>query len=328
MRTVGSCGPSPCAANCHALQFRMDRLVPQLSANGITLEYESFGPASHPPLLLIMGLGAQLTRWPLPFCDKLVARGYRVIRFDNRDIGLSTKLDGAPVPELATVIAARMTGLPVHVPYTLHDMAADAVGLLDGLKIDAAHIVGASMGGMIAQLVAADYPQRVLSLTSIMSTTGNPALPPPTPAASAVLMSRSPNPSDLEAYVKHGLNTLRVLASTAVPFDEAAARERLISDVKRSYNPPGFGRQIAAVTATGDRRERIRRIKAPTVVVHGADDPLVPLAGGRDTAENIPNAELRVIPGMGHDFPPQFYDQIVDAIDSAARRGSAKNAVA
>ena len=297
--------------------------MPQISANGIRLEYESFGSAANPALLLIMGLGAQLTRWTLPFCNKLVERGFRVIRFDNRDIGLSTHLDGAPVPELATIIAARMTGLPVHVPYTLHDMAADTVGLLDALQIDAAHIVGASMGGMIAQLVAADYPQRVLSLTSIMSTTGNASLPPPTPAASAVLMSRSPHPSDLEAYVKHGLNTLRVIGSPGVPFDEAAARERLTNDVRRSYNPPGFGRQLAAVTATGDRRDRIRRIKAPTLVVHGADDPLVPLAGGRDTAENIAGAELLVIPGMGHDLPPAFYDRVVDAIERVARRADA-----
>lgn len=296
--------------------------MPQISANGIRLEYESFGSAAHPALLLIMGLGAQLTRWALPFCNKLVERGFRVIRFDNRDVGLSTHLNDAPVPELATIMAARMTGLPVRVPYTLHDMAADTVGLLDALEIDAAHIVGASMGGMIAQLVAADYPQRVLSLTSIMSTTGNPALPPPTPAASAVLMARSPHPSDLEAYVKHGLNTLRVIGSPGVPFDEAAARERLTADAKRSYNPSGFGRQLAAVTATGDRRERIRRIRAPTLVIHGADDPLVPLTGGRDTAENIPGAELLVVAGMGHDLPPAFYDRIVDAIEGVTRRAN------
>jgi len=286
-------------------------------------EYESFGSASHPAMLLIMGLGAQLTRWPLPFCEKLVARGFRVIRFDNRDIGLSGKMDGAPVPEIATIVAARMTGLPVRVPYTLHDMAADTIGLMDALKIDKAHIVGASMGGMIAQLVAADYPQRVLSLTSIMSTTGNPALPPPTPAASAVLMSRSPNPSDLEAYVKHGLNTLRVIGSPGAPFDEAAARERLITDAQRNYNPAGFGRQLAAVTATGDRRDRVRRIRTPTMVIHGADDPLVPLAGGRDTADNIEGAQLRIIEGMGHDMPPKFHDEIVDAIACVAQRADA-----
>jgi len=297
--------------------------VPQINVNGLAFEYESFGSAGHPALVLIMGLGAQLVRWPLSFCHKLVERGFRVIRFDNRDIGLSAKMDGAPVPEIATIVAARMAGLPVGVPYTLDDMAADTVGLMDALKIAKAHIVGASMGGMIAQLVAADHASRVLSLTSIMSTTGNPALPPPTPAASVVLMSRAPNPGDLEAYLQHGLNTLRVIGSTGVPFDEAAARERLIAEVKRSYNPAGFGRQLAAVTANGDRREKLRRIRTPTLVIHGADDPLVPAAGGRDTADNIAGAELRIIPGMGHDLPPQYHDQIVDAIVANAKRGDA-----
>ncbi|HEY6644224.1 alpha/beta hydrolase [Povalibacter sp.] len=294
--------------------------MPQISVNGLQFEYESFGSAAHPTVILIMGLGAQLVRWPLRFCDKLVERGFRVIRFDNRDIGLSAKMDGAPVPELATLIAARMAGLPAQVPYTLEDMAADTVGLMDALKIDKAHIVGASMGGMIAQLVAANYPSRVLSLTSIMSTTGNPTLPPPARAASAVLMARAPHPSDLEAYVLHGLNTLRVIGSPGAPLDEAAARERLIAEVQRNYNPAGFGRQMAAVTANGDRREKLRRITAPTMVIHGADDPLVPVAGGRDTADAIAGAELRIIPGMGHDLPPKFQEQIVDAIVSIAKR--------
>jgi pimeloyl-ACP methyl ester carboxylesterase len=296
--------------------------VPQVSANGISLEYESFGSDANPVVLLIMGLGAQLTRWPVLFCEKLAARGFRVIRFDNRDIGLSTKLDGVPVPDLGMLVAARMTGLPMNVPYTLHDMAADTIGLLDALHVEQAHVAGASMGGMIAQLVAADYPQRVLSLTSIMSTTGNPSLPPPTPAAAAVLMTRAPNPADREAYLAHGLKTLRTIGSPGYPFDEAVARERILKEAARSYNAAGFARQIAAVTASGDRREKIQRIKAPTVVVHGADDPLVPLAAGRDTAQNIANAELRVIPGMGHDFPPQLYDTIIDAIDSAAKRAA------
>lgn len=296
--------------------------MPQIRANGISLEYESFGSDTNPVVLLIMGLGAQLTRWPVLFCEKLAARGYRVIRFDNRDIGLSTRLDGAPVPDLGMLVAARMAGLPMNVPYTLHDMAADTIGLLDALHVRQAHIVGASMGGMIAQLVAADYPQRTLSLTSIMSTTGNPALPPPTPAAAAVLMARAPNPTDREAFVAHGLNTMRTIGSPGYPFDEAAARERILNEATRSYHPAGFARQIAAVTASGDRREKNRRIKAPTMVVHGADDPLMPLAAGRDTAQSIENAELRVIPGMGHDFPPQLYDTIVDAIDSAAKRAA------
>lgn len=295
--------------------------MPQITANGLQFEYESFGSAAHPTILLIMGLAAQLTRWPLPLCDKLVARGYRVIRFDNRDTGLSSKLDDAPVPAIGAVVAARMTGLRPSTAYTLDDMAGDAVGLLDALQIRQAHLVGASMGGMIAQQVAALNPQRTLSLTSIMSTTGNPGLPPPTPAAAAALMSRPPDPSaNLDGYLAHGLTTQRILASPAYPFDEAAMRQRILNDVSRCYYPAGYARQFAAVAASGDRRNSLRRITAPTVVVHGAEDPLVPVAAARDTAANIANAELRIIPGMGHDFPPQLFDTFVDAIDTAARR--------
>jgi pimeloyl-ACP methyl ester carboxylesterase len=295
-------------------------LVPQIHVNGIDLEYESFGAASAPAMLLIMGLGAQLTRWPMPFCEKLVARGYRVIRFDNRDVGLSTKFDAAGVPDLRQLMAARFTGMPVKVPYTLHDMAADAVGLLDALSIDAAHVVGASMGGMIAQQVAAEYPQRVRSLTSIMSTTGNPTLPPPTAAAATVLMMRYPDLEDRAAYVEHGLHALRTISSPGFPFDEMATRERVLSDALRGYSATGFARQLGAVAAAGDRREYIRRIKAPTLVIHGENDPLVPVAAGRDTAASIAGAELRVFAGMGHDLPPQLYDKIIDAIVSVAQR--------
>lgn len=299
--------------------------MPQAMANGIRIEYESLGSAADPAIVLVMGLGAQLTRWPLPLCEKLVARGYRVIRFDNRDIGLSTKLDHAPVPRLTTLIAARMAGLKLQVPYTLDDMADDTIGLLDALGIERAHIVGTSLGGMIAQQVAAAQPQRVLSLTSIMSTTGNPALPPPTPAAATVLMSRPPDPvQNPEGYVAYGLNTLRVIGSPAFPFDERAARERIQAEAARSYYPAGYARQIAAATVSGDRREKIRRIQAPTVVVHGAADPLVPPAAGRDTADNIPGAELLLIPGMGHDLPPPLFDIFTDAIDSAAKRATAR----
>ena len=296
--------------------------VPQVNANGLTLEYESLGSESDPALILIMGLGAQLVRWPLPLCEKLVAEGFRVIRFDNRDIGLSTKLRDQPVPSLATLMAQRMAGLPMKVPYTLADMARDTVGLMDALHVRQAHLVGTSMGGMIAQIVAADCPHRVLSLTSIMSTSGNRALPLPTPAASAIVMSRAPHPSCLEAYVQHGLRAMRVLGSPAAEWDEQRVRDRLISEANRSYYPDGFARQMAAVVASGDRRASLRHIKAPTMVVHGAEDPLVPLACGRDTAANIADAEFRIVPGMGHDLPPMFYDTLVDAIASVAKRAS------
>lgn len=310
------CSPEPYAS------IDESSCVPQVKANGIHIEYESFGGATDPLVLLIMGLGAQLTRWPVPFCEKLVARGYRVIRFDNRDVGRSTHLDWAPVPEIGDIVTARMTHTPANVPYTLTDMAADTIGLLDALQIEKAHIVGASMGGMIAQLVAADYPQRVLSLTSIMSTTSNPTLPPPTPAAAAALMTRAPDPVDQEAYMTHVLSSLRTIASPGFTFDSQTTRERILTDLSRGYNPAGVARQMAAVSANGDRRDKLRNITAPTIVIHGEDDPLVPVAAGRDTANSIPGAQLLEIPGMAHDIPAALYDTLVDAIVSAARRAS------
>jgi pimeloyl-ACP methyl ester carboxylesterase len=293
--------------------------------NGIEIEYESRGDAAAPTILLINGLGSQMTRYPPAFCDLLAARGFQVIRFDNRDVGLSSKFDGVKVPPLAEIAAARAKGGKPDVPYTLDDMAGDAIGVLDAAGIAKAHVVGISMGGMIGQLVAASYPQRVLSFTSIMSTTGNPSLPPAKPAAMAVLTAPAPDPNaDLEAFIAHGIANARTIGSPGYPFEEAVLRERVVSDMRRSYNPAGVGRQMAAVTATGDRRERIGAISAPVVVLHGADDPLVPLAGGQDTAASIPGAELRVIPGMGHDMPPSLYATFIDAILRAVERASVK----
>ncbi|MGL4543206.1 MAG: alpha/beta fold hydrolase [Polymorphobacter sp.] len=293
-----------------------------ISANGITLEYESFGPATAPPLLLVMGLGAQLTLWPVELCEALVARGFHVIRFDNRDVGLSTKFDAAGVPEMPALIMAMMSGQPVTVPYTLHDMAADAVALLDALGIAKAHIVGASMGGMIAQLIAADYPERTLSLTSIMSTTGNPALPPAKPEAMAVLTNRPPSP-DADAMVTFGVAAARIVGSPGYPQDDARLRTRVRADFERSFAPMGFARHMAAVIATGDRRERLAKVSAPTLVIHGDADPLVPVEGGHDTAANISGAELLIIPGMGHDLPLQLVETIADAVAGVAARATA-----
>ncbi len=291
----------------------------QATANGIDLEYERFGPADADPLLLIMGLGAQLTLWPAELCDALVARGFHVIRYDNRDVGLSTKLDAAGVPDLRAVLSAVMTGQDPQVPYRLDDMAADAVGLLDALGIAAAHIVGASMGGMIAQLVAADFPARTRSLTSIMSTTGNPMLPPATPEAIGVLMSR-PQGGDVESLIDFGVRAARVIGSPAYPAEESALRARVRRDVERSVYPAGFARQMAAIYANGDRRGRLAKIGAPTLVIHGTADPLVPVEGGRDTAASIAGAELIEIAGMGHDLPLPLVEQIADAIAAVARR--------
>lgn len=295
--------------------------MPRIEANGIVLEHDSFGSEDAEPLLLISGLGVQMIRWTAPFCEMLAAQGYRVIRFDNRDVGLSTHFNHASVPDLAALAQALGRGERPNVRYTLFDMVDDAVGLLDALKIERAHIVGRSMGGMIAQLVAAEHPHRTLSLTSIMSSTGNPGLPPPTPQAMAMLTRRAPHPlEDEEGFLAHSIVFSRTIGSPGYPFDEAVQRAQSLAEVKRAYNPAGFGRQIAAMAATGDLRVRLKTIAVPTLVVHGANDPLMPVAGGRDTAANINGAELKVIDGMGHDLPPELYEDITSAIAGNARR--------
>lgn len=288
-----------------------------INANGITLEYESHGDPARPTVLLVMGLAAQLTLWPIELVDALVARDFHVIRYDNRDIGLSTKFDTAGIPDTMALMLATMSGQKPSTPYTLEDMAADAIGLLDALDIDAAHIVGASMGGMIAQLVAAHYPERTLSLTSIMSTTGNPELPPARPEALAVLMNR-PQSAEPEAIVELGMTTARIIGSPAYPAAEERLRARIRADFERSFSPAGIARQMAAVIAGGDRRTTIQRITAPTLVIHGEADPLVPVEGGKDTAANIPGAELLVIPGMGHDLPLELVETIAAGIAQIA----------
>lgn len=290
-----------------------------IQANGITIEYEHFGPHDAPPILLIMGLGGQLTLWPVEFCEALVAHGFRVIRYDNRDIGLSTKFDHAGVPDMAALLMASLTGKTPDVAYTLDDMAADGIGLLDALGIDRAHIVGASMGGMIAQMVAATYPERTLSLTSIMSTTGNPAIPPARPEALAVLTNR-PATTDPDALVAFSVNAARVIGSPAYPASEERLLTRVRADLQRSYSPTGYMRQMAAVVAGGDRRARLATVTAPTLVIHGDADPLVSIEGGRDTAASIKGAELKIIPGMGHDLPLELVGTIADAVAGVASR--------
>ena len=291
----------------------------QIAANGITLEYEAYGDPANPPMLLIMGLGAQLTLWPIELVEALVARGYYVIRHDNRDIGLSQKFDSAGLPDMLAIGMAMMAGKPPPVAYTLADMAADAVGLLDALGIAKAHIVGASMGGMIAQHVAASYPSRVLSLTSIMSTTGNRALPAATPEAMAALTTRAEPGAAFEAVLPIGLHVARTIGSPAYPADAARLRERIERDFARSFYPVGAARQFAAIMADGDRRELLKSVTAPTLVIHGEADPLVPVEGGKDTAASIAGAKLNLIPGMGHDLPVELVDEVADAIAGVAR---------
>lgn len=291
-------------------------------ANGLTVAFDSFGAIDAEPFLLISGLGVQMIRWSSPFCDALASQGYRVIRYDNRDAGLSTHLDTAPVPELSLLVAALRRGERPGLPYTLGDMAEDAVGLLDALQIERAHVVGRSMGGMIAQLMASDHPDRVSSLTSIMSSTGNPSLAGPSPEAMATLTRRGADPQDDKAgYLSHIVAAARVIASPGFPFDQDAQRLQALAEFNRSYDQAGFARQIAAMITAGDRRAKLSTIVAPTLVVHGAQDLLIPLAGGQDTAANIDGARLLVIDGMGHDMPAELTEIFVRAITANAQRG-------
>lgn len=292
--------------------------MPQAEANGITIEYDEHGDPAAPPILLVMGLGAQMLLWPQELVDALVERGFRVIRYDNRDIGLSHKFEGAKAPGMVKLLLLSRFGLKPKVPYTLADMAADGIGLLDALGIDKAHIVGASMGGMIAQHMAFSHPERVLSLTSIMSTTGNRKLPSGTREAISVLTKR-PESSDEDVLIEHGLKVARAIGSPAYPGDEQRLRERTRELLKRSFYPAGMPRQFAAIVADGDRRERLRSVKAPTLVIHGEADPLVPLAGGHDTHRTIAGSKLKTVPGMGHDLPLELVDEIADAIAEHVR---------
>jgi pimeloyl-ACP methyl ester carboxylesterase len=295
--------------------------VSSVKANGMVIEFDSFGAEDAEPILLISGLGVQMVRWSVPFCEALASNGYRIIRFDNRDVGLSTHLDGGSVPELGFLAQALGRGERPPVPYSLLDMAGDAVALLDALGVKRAHVVGRSMGGMIAQLMASEHPSRVLTLTSIMSSTGNPNLPGPSAEAMGALTRGGPTPTDHEeGYLDQSVASARVIASPGFRFDESAQRARAFAEVKRAYNPAGFARQLAAMITAGDRRARLNTIKVPTLVIHGAEDLLIPLAGGEDTADNIKDARLVVIDGMGHDLPSELHQRFVQAIITNARR--------
>jgi pimeloyl-ACP methyl ester carboxylesterase len=293
--------------------------MPQITANGVQLEYETYGDPAHPSLLLIMGLGAQLTLWPLELVEALVARGYYVIRYDNRDIGLSEKFTAHGMPKVQRLALMRMFGLRARLAYRLTDMADDAAALLDALGIARAHVVGASMGGMIAQLLAANHPQRVLSLTSVMSTTGNPRLPRAKPAAMQAMLNRPPENASLDQLIPHGIRLARAIGSPGYPAPEQRLVERITANYHRSYHPSGSARQLAAVIDDWDRRKRLRRIAAPTLVVHGIDDPLIPVECGRDTAASIPGARLHEIKGMGHDLPLELVEELADAVAGVAR---------
>jgi pimeloyl-ACP methyl ester carboxylesterase len=283
-------------------------------ANGIEIAYDTFGERSDPALLLIMGLGVQMIHWHPDFCGALADRGFHVIRFDNRDIGHSSKIEGGPEPNLM----AAMAGDASSASYTLDDMADDAVGLLDRLDVNAAHLVGVSMGGMIAQTVAIRHPARALSLTSIMSTTGARGVGQPRPEALPALIT--PAPAERGAYIEHVLGIWRVIGSPGFARDESWIREVAGEAYDRSFNPIGTARQLLAVVASGDRTEALGRVRVPTLVIHGRDDPLIEHSGGAATASAVPGAELLEIAGMGHDLPRELWPTIIDAVVANAER--------
>ncbi len=280
--------------------------------NGVELCYETFGDPARPPLVLIMGLGAQMVLWDDEFCEQLAARGFHVVRLDNRDIGRSSRIDRPVKIDFPDLMQKQARGEKIDAPYTLRDMAGDVVGLMDHLGVARAHTVGASMGGMIGQEMAMHFPDRLLSLTSIMSSTGNPASPPPTPEAAAVLLT--PPPTTREEYVASFARTWRVLRAGAFPQDEAKDAARAARIWERGLNPMGVARQMLAVFASGDRRAGLAHVRAPTLVVHGDVDPLVRLEAGKDTAASIPGARLIVVSGMGHALPIALWPQILDAV--------------
>ncbi|OBX19349.1 alpha/beta hydrolase [Erythrobacter sp. QSSC1-22B] len=287
--------------------------MPTVTANGVEIHYEEQGDPANPAMLLIMGFGAQLTLWPDELVEGLANRGFRVIRYDNRDVGLSQKFTGHKPPGPARQVLMGKIGLKPKVPYTLADLADDAAGLLDALDIAKAHIVGASMGGMIAQHVAARHPDRCLSLTSIFSTTGNPKLPSAKKEALDALTKR-PESTEEAVLVEHGKYLARTIGSPAYPTPDDRLHERTQASIRRSLYPEGPTRHLAAILHDGDRRKMLREIDLPTLVLHGEADPLVPVEGGRDTAATIRGARIKTIPGWGHDLPLELVDEIADEI--------------
>jgi pimeloyl-ACP methyl ester carboxylesterase len=287
----------------------------------LELEYDTFGDRGSPAMLLVMGLGSQMVHWDEHFCRLLAERGFFVVRFDNRDAGLSTKLEAAGRPNVPQAYLDAGMGRPVNAPYRLWDMADDAVGLLDELDIDRAHVVGVSMGGMIAQEMAVAHPSRVLCLASIASTTGEPGLPGATPAAQAILLE--PPPRDRAAFIDRALRVYRVIGSPGFPRDEERIARIAGMVFDRSFYPLGFAQQLVCVLASGSRKKKLAGVRCPTVVLHGAEDPLVPVACGKDTAASIPGAELVVIEGLGHELAPAAWPRIIDVLARNAARTDA-----
>jgi len=294
--------------------------VPRVATNGIEIEYETHGDASGRPLLLIRGLGTQLIQWPAGLLERLADAGHRVITPDNRDVGLSTHLDGAPAPSPGEVMRRMAAGEDPGVAYRIHDMAADHAGLLDALGVESAHVCGMSLGGAVAQQLAIDFPARTRSLISIYSTTGAPGLPGPTEEAMAALMT--PAPQDLEGFAAHSVATGRVFAGRTYPIDEAERAALARRCFERGFDPAGVARQLAAMTASGDRTPGLAKLSCPALVIHGDEDPLIQEPCGRATADAIPRARYELIEGMGHDLPDALLGRVADVI--SAFTGSAR----
>jgi pimeloyl-ACP methyl ester carboxylesterase len=286
-------------------------------ANGVELCYQTFGDPANPPLLLIMGLAAQMVVWDEDFCELLASRGYHVIRFDNRDVGESTWVKDGPAPTMSEVLMMPYTGKNIPAAYTLRDMAGDTAGLLEALGYDSAHVVGLSMGGMIAQELAVHFPERVRTLTSIMSSTGDPSLPQATPAALAVL-SRDV-PPDKDGYVASYVRSWAVLNGDLLPFNAERTARTASTSFDRGINPAGVARQMLAIISSGNRTGALGSLDVPTLVIHGTNDPLVPVEAGHATARAVPGAKLDLVEGMGHTLPRQTWPQIADAIAAHAR---------
>lgn len=305
--------------------------MPLVGTNGLSLEAEVLSPpagatsvaVSQVPVLLIMGLGMQLTAWPDAFVDGLLARGHPVLRFDNRDIGLSTKLAAWGRPRLVLATLRHTLGLRVRAPYTLDDMAADTAGMLDTLALPCVHVVGVSMGGMIGQILAARFPERVASFTCIMSSSGDRELPGPTRAARRALLSRPRDSHDVESIIDHYVKVFGVIGSPEFPSSAQMLRELYGRGVRRSHHPLGSARQLMAIVASGDRSRLLASIKAPTTIVHGSADPLVPVAAAHDLSRKIARAHLRVIDRMGHDLPPGALPMLLAAIEETIERATA-----
>ncbi len=296
--------------------------MPTARTNGIDIVYETFGKTGNRPLILIMGIGSQMVTWPVAFCEKLAKAGHFVVRFDNRDAGLSTKLDDAGIPNIWEVVAAVEAGSQVNVPYRLSDMAADTLGLMDALKIKKAHIGGLSMGGMIAQTMAIEHQDRVISLISMESTTGEPGLPGASPEVREVLLKLPP--TEREAYIQHMVHVHRLFAGDSTKYDEATQRELSALSYDRSSYIAGFARQFAAIVASGGRKKALASVRVPTLVIHGADDTLFPREHGQDTADAIKGAKFLLVQGLGHGTAyPGLWDEIVAAIAAHTKAAEA-----